>query len=125
MDKIVQLQAHHLDGMTEVVTGGNTKLNLFALYNNNSLQSVDASNMPALTTLQTYYSPNIQTINTTNSPNLNDFNGLDNKSLNNFVGLSENSKLQRFWASGSKIESYDFSKMTNLRDLNLANARVQ
>ena len=60
LDKIVQLQAHHLDGLTEVVTGGNTKLNLFALYNNNSLQSVDASNMPALTTLQTYYSPNIQ-----------------------------------------------------------------
>ena len=125
LDKITQLQAHHLDGMTEVVTGGNTKLNLFAVYNNNSLQSVDASNMPALTTLQTYYSPNIQTINTTNSPNLNDFNGLDNKSLNNFVGLSENSKLQRFWASGSKIESYDFSKMTNLRDLNLANASVK
>ena len=125
LDKITQLQTHHLDGMTEIVTGGNTKLNLFALYNNNSLQSVDASNMPALTTLQTYYSPNIQTINTTNSPNLNDFNGLDNKSLNNFVGLSENSKLQRFWASGSKIESYDFSKMTNLRDLNLANASVK
>ena len=125
LDKIVQLQAHHLDGMTEVVTGGNTKLNLFALYNNNSLQSVDASNMPSLTTLQTYYSPNIQTINTTNSPNLNDFNGLSNGSLQNFIGLSDNSKLQRFWASGSKIESYDFSKMTNLRDVNLASAAVK
>ena len=125
LDKITQLQAHHLDGMTEVVTGGNTKLNLFALYNNNSLQSVDASNMPALTTLQTYYSPNIQTINTTNSPNLNDFNGLSNGSLQNFIGLTDNSKLQRFWASGSKIESYDFSKMTNLRDVNLASAAVK
>ena len=125
LDKIVQLQAHHLDGMTEVVTGGNTKLNLFALYNNNSLQSVDASNMPALTTLQTYYSPNIQTINTTNSPNLNDFNGLSNGSLQNFIGLSDNSKLQRFWASGSKIESYDFSKMTNLSNVNLASAAVK
>ena len=125
LDKITQLQAHHLDGMTEVVTGGNTKLNLFAVYNNNSLQSVDASNMPALTTLQTYYSPNIQTINTTNSPNLNDFNGLSNGSLQNFIGLSDKSKLQRFWASGSKIESYDFSKMTNLRDLNLASAAVK
>ena len=125
LDKITQLQAHHLDGMTEVVTGGNTKLNLFALYNNNSLQSVDASNMPALTTLQTYYSPNIQTINTTNSPNLNDFNGLSNGSLQSFIGLSDNSKLQRFWASGSKIESYDFSKMTNLRDVNLASAAVK
>ena len=125
LDKITQLQAHHLDGMTEVVTGGNTKLNLFALYNNNSLQSVDASNMPALTTLQTYYSPNIQTINTTNSPNLNDFNGLSNGSLQNFIGLTDNSKLQRFWASGSKIESYDFSKMTNLSNVNLASAAVK
>ena len=125
LDKITQLQAHHLDGMTEVVTGGNTKLNLFALYNNNSLQLVDASNMPALTTLQTYYSPNIQTINTTNSPNLNDFNGLSNGSLQNFIGLSDNSKLQRFWASGSKIESYDFSKMTNLSNVNLASAAVK
>ena len=125
LDKITQLQTHHLDGMTEVVTGGNTKLNLFALYNNNSLQSVDASNMPALTTLQTYYSPNIQTINTTNSPNLNDFNGLSNGSLQSFIGLSDNSKLQRFWASGSRIESYDFSKMTNLSNVNLASAAVK
>ena len=125
LDKITQLQTHHLDGMTEIVTGGNTKLNLFALYNNNSLQSVDASNMPSLTTLQTYYSPNIQTINTTNSPNLNDFNGLSNGSLQNFIGLTDNSKLQRFWASGSKIESYDFSKMTNLRNVNLASAAVK
>ena len=125
LDKITQLQTHHLDGMTEIVTGGNTKLNLFALYNNNSLQSVDASNMPSLTTLQTYYSPNIQTINTTNSPNLNDFNGLSNGSLQSFIGLSDNSKLQRFWASGSKIESYDFSKMTNLSNVNLASAAVK
>ncbi len=125
LDKITQLQAHHLDGMTEVVTGGNTKLNLFAVYNNNSLQSVDASNMPSLATLQTYYSPNIQTINTTNSPNLNDFNGLSNGSLQSFIGLSDNSKLQRFWASGSKIESYDFSKMTNLKNVNLASAAVK
>ena len=125
LDKITQLQAHHLNGLTEVVTGGNTKLNLFALYNNNSLQSVDASNMPSLSTLQTYYSPNIQTINTTNSPNLNDFNGLSNGSLQNFIGLTDNSKLQRFWASGSKIESYDFSKMTNLSNVNLASAAVK
>ena len=125
LDKIVQLQAHDLNGLKEVVTGGNTKLNLFALYGNNSLESVDASNMPALTNLQTYYSSNIQTINTTNSPNLNNFNGISNSSLQNFIGLSENSKLQTFWASGSKIESYDFSKMTNLRDVNLASAAVK
>jgi len=125
LDKISQLQAHDLSGLKEVVTGGNTKLNLFALYGNSSLVSVDASNMPALTNLQTYYSSNIQTINTTNSPNLNNFNGISNSSLQNFIGLSENSKLQTFWASGSKIESYDFSKMTNLRDVNLASAAVK
>ena len=125
LDKIVQLQAHDLNGLKEVVTGGNTKLNLFALYGNNSLESVDASNMPALTNLQTYYSSNIQTINTTNSPNLSDFNGLSNGSLQSFIGLSDNSKLQRFWASGSKIESYDFSKMTNLSNVNLASAAVK
>ena len=125
LDKISQLQAHDLIGLKEVVTGGNTKLNLFALYGNKSLESVDASNMPALTNLQTYYSSNIQTINTTNSPNLNNFNGISNYSLQNFIGLSENSKLQRFWASGSKIESYDFSKMTNLSNVNLASAAVK
>ena len=125
LDKISQLQAHDLVGLKEVVTGGNTKLNLFALYGNKSLESVDASNMPALTNLQTYYSSNIKTINTTNSPNVSDFNGISNGSLQNFIGLSEQSKLQRFWASGSKIESYDFSKMTNLRDVNLASAAVK
>ena len=125
LDKISQLQAHDLSGLKEVVTGGNTKLNLFALYGNNSLESVDASNMPALTNLQTYYSSNIKTINTTNSPNLNNFNGISNNSLQNFIGLSENSKLQTFWASGSKIESYDFSKMTNLSKVNLASAAVK
>ena len=125
LDKISQLQAHDLSGLKEVVTGGNTKLNLFALYGNNSLESVDASNMPALTNLQTYYSSNIKTINTTNSPNLNNFNGISNYSLQNFIGLSDNSKLQTFWASGSKIESYDFSKMTNLSNVNLASAAVK
>ena len=91
LDKISQLQAHDLIGLKEVVTGGNTKLNLFALYGNKSLESVDASNMPALTNLQTYYSSNIKTINTTNSPNLNNFNGISNYSLQNFIVLSDNS----------------------------------
>ena len=125
LDKIAELQAHHLDGLKEVVTGNNTKLMELGLYENKSLESVDASNMPALTNLQTYYSSNIKTINTTNSPNVSDFNGISNGSLQNFIGLSEQSKLQKFWASGSKIESYDFSKMTNLRDVNLASAAVK
>jgi len=41
LDKISQLQAHDLVGLKEVVTGGNTKLNLFALYGNKALESVD------------------------------------------------------------------------------------
>ena len=125
LDKLQQLQAHDLNGLKEVVTGGNTNLNLFALYGNKALESVDASNMPSLTNLQTYYSSNIKTINTTNSPNLNNFNGISNSSLQDFIGLSENFKLQVFWASASKIESYDFSKMTNLRNVNLASAAVK
>ena len=125
LDKIAELQAQQMDGLKEVVTGNNTKLMALGLYKNKSLESVDASNMPSLTSLQTYYSSNIKTINTTNSPNLDDFNGLSNGSLQNFIGLSDNSKLQRFWASGSKIESYDFSKMTNLSNVNLASAAVK
>ena len=74
LDKIAELQAHHLDGLKEVVTGNNTKLMELGLYENKSLESVDASNMPALTTLKTYSSSNIKTINTTNSPNLKEVN---------------------------------------------------
>ena len=125
LDKIVQLQAHHLDGMTEVVTGGNTKLNLFALYNNNSLQSVDASNMPALTTLKTYSSSNIKTINTTNSPNLKEVNATSNSSLTAIIGLNGNRNLEALNAFQAKIESYDFSLQTKLRVINLTSSAAK
>ena len=125
LDQIKELSANYMDGLKKLTLGGNSKLVTLSSHHNKAIENIDASNMPSLTTLHTYYSPNIQTINTTNSPNLNDFNGLSNGSLQNFIGLSDNSKLQRFWASGSKIESYDFSKMTNLSNVNLASAAVK
>ena len=125
LDQIKELSANYMDGLKKLTLGGNSKLVTLSSHHNKAIENIDASNMPSLTTLHTYYSPNIQTINTTNSPNLNDFNGLSNGSLQNFIGLSDNSKLQRFWASGSKIESYDFSKMTNLKNVNLASAAVK
>ena len=125
LDQIKELSANYMDGLKKLTLGGNSKLVTLSSHHNKAIENIDASNMPSLTTLHTYYSSNIQTINTTNSPNLNDFNGLSNGSLQNFIGLSDNSKLQRFWASGSKIESYDFSKMTNLKNVNLASAAVK
>ena len=125
LDKITELSANYMDGLKNLTLEGNSKLQKLSAHHNKAIENIDASNLPSLTNLDTYYSSNIKTINTTNSPNLNDFNGLSNGSLQSFIGLSDNSKLQRFWASGSKIESYDFSKMTNLRNVNLASAAVK
>ena len=125
LDKITELSANYMDGLKNLTLEGNSKLQKLSAHHNKAIENIDASNLPSLINLDTYYSSNIKTINTTNSPNLNDFNGLSNGSLQSFIGLSDNSKLQRFWASGSKIESYDFSKMTNLRNVNLASAAVK
>ena len=125
LDKITELSANYMDGLKKLTLEGNSKLQKLSAHHSKAIENIDASNLPSLINLDTYYSSNIKTINTTNSPNLNDFNGLSNGSLQSFIGLSDNSKLQRFWASGSKIESYDFSKMTNLRNVNLASAAVK
>ena len=125
LDKITELSANYMNGLKNLTLEGNSKLQKLSAHHNKAIENIDASNLPSLINLDTYYSSNIKTINTTNSPNLNNFNGISNGSLQNFIGLSENSKLQVFWASGSKIESYDFSKMTNLRDINLASAKVK
>ena len=125
LDKITELSANYMDGLKNLTLEGNSKLQKLSAHHNKAIENIDASNLPSLINLDTYYSSNIKTINTTNSPNLNNFNGISNGSLQNFIGLSENSKLQVFWASGSKIESYDFSKMTNLKNVNLASAAVK
>ena len=125
LDKIAELQAHHLDGLKEVVTGNNTKLTALGLYENKSLESVDASNMPALTNLQTYYSSNIKTINTTNSPKLKVLNASSNSSLTAVIGLEGNRDLESFTAFRAKIESYDFSLQTKLKAINLTSSAAK
>ena len=125
LDKIAELQAHHLDGLKEVVTGNNTKLTALGLYENKSLESVDASNMPALTNLQTYYSSNIKTINTTNSPKLKVLNASSNSSLTAVIGLEGNRDLESFTAFRAKIESYDFSLQTKLKVINLTSSAAK
>ena len=125
LDKIAELQAHHLNGLKEVVTGNNTKLTELGLYENKSLESVDASNMPSLTTLKTYYSSNIKTINTTNSPNLKEVNATSNSSLTAIIGLDGNRNLEVLNAFRAKIESYDFSLQTKLRVINLTSSAAK
>ena len=125
LDKIAELQAHHLDGLKEVVTGNNTKLMALGLYENKSLESVDASNMPTLTTLKTYSSSNIKTINTTNSPNLKEVNATSNSSLTAIIGLDGNRNLEVLNAFQAKIESYDFSLQTKLKVINLTSSAAK
>ena len=125
LDKITELSANYMDGLKKLTLEGNSKLQKLSAHHSKAIENIDASNLPSLINLDTYYSSKIKTINTTNSPNLNNFNGASNDNLKNFIGLSENTQLENFTASSSKIESYDFSKMTKLRNLNLAFAAVK
>ena len=125
LDKIAELQAHHLNGLKEVVTGNNTKLTALGLYENKNLESVDASNMPALINIQTYSSSNIKTINTTNSPKLKVLNASSNSSLTAVIGLDGNRDLESFTAFQAKIESYDFSLQTKLKVINLTSSAAK
>ncbi len=125
LDKITILSANYMDGLKKLTLEGNSKLQILSSHHNKAIEAIDASNLPSLINLDTYYSPNLKTINTTNSPKFSNFNGASNNNLNNFIGLSENTQLENFTASYSKIESYDFSKMTKLRNLNLAYTAVK
>ena len=125
LDKITILSANYMDGLKKLTLEGNSKLQILSSHHNKAIEAIDASNLPSLINLDTYYSPNLKNINTTNSPKFSNFNGASNNNLNNFIGLSENTQLGNFTASYSKIESYDFSKMTKLRNLNLAYAAVK
>ncbi len=125
LDKLVAFHAHHMDNLTEVTIGNNPKLWHLSLYDDKLLEKVDASNLPALTNLNIYSNPKMTSANTTNSPNIKNINALYSKSLTNIDGLSENTELEVFWAAHSKIESYDFSKMTKLRNVNLASSAVK
>ena len=119
------LSAHQLDGLTEAKVGNNPKMTSLALYNNKLLTKIDASNLPALTTLQAYNNGELTNINTLNSPKIQNINISATGKLTQIEGLSDKDQLENFVAWGNKIESYDFSKMTKLKSINLIGSPVK
>ena len=119
------LSAHHMDGLTEAKVGNNPQMTALALYNNKLLTKIDASNLPALTTLQAYNNGELTNINTLNSPKINSINISATGKLTQIEGLSDKDQLENFVAWGNKIESYDFSKMTKLKSINLIGSQVK
>ena len=119
------LSAHHMDGLTEAKVGNNPQMTILALYNNKLLTKIDASNLPALTTLQAYNNGELTNINTLNSPKIQTIDISNTGKLTNIEGLSDKDQLEKFVAWGNKIESYDFSKMTKLKSINLIGSPVK
>ena len=119
------LSAHQLDGLTEAKVGNNPQMTILALYNNKLLTKIDASNLPALTTLQAYNNGELTNINTLNSPKIQTIDISNTKKLTQIEGLSDKDQLEKFVAWSNKIESYDFSKMTKLKSINLIGSPVK
>ena len=119
------LSAHHMDRLTEAKVGNNPQMTILALYNNKLLTKIDASNLPALATLQAYNNGELTNINTLNSPKIQTIDISNTGKLTNIEGLSDKDQLEKFVAWGNKIESYDFSKMTKLKSINLAGSPVK
>ena len=119
------LSAHHLDGLTEAKVGNNPQMTILALYNNKLLTKIDASNLPALETLQAYNNGELTNINTLNSPKIQTIDISNTKKLTQIEGLSDKDQLEKFVAWSNKIESYDFSKMTKLKSINLIGSPVK
>ena len=119
------LSAHHMDGLTEAKVGNNPQMTILALYNNKLLTKIDASNLPALTTLQAYNNGELTNINTLNSPKINFIDISATGKLTQIEGLSDKDQLEKLVAWGNKIESYDFSKMTKLKSINLIGSPVK
>jgi leucine rich repeat protein len=119
------LSAHHMDGLTEAKVGNNPQMTILALYNNKLLTKIDASNLPALAILQAYNNGELTNINTLNSPKIQTIDISNTGKLTNIEGLSDKDQLEKFVAWGNKIESYDFSKMTKLKSINLIGSPVK
>ena len=119
------LSAHHMDGLTEAKVGNNPQMTILALYNNKQLTKIDASNLPALTTLQAYNNGELTNINTLNSPKIQNIDISATGKLTQIEGLSDKDQLEKFVAWSNKIESYDFSKMTKLKSINLIGSPVK
>ena len=119
------LSAHQLDGLTEAKVGNNPQMTILALYNNKLLTKIDASNLPALTTLQAYNNGELTNINTLNSPKIQSIDTKLDSKLTQIEGLSDKDQLEKLIAWGNKIETYDFSKMTKLKSIELIGASVK
>ena len=119
------LSAHHMDGLTEAKVGNNPQMTILALYNNKLLTKIDASNLPALITLQAYNNGELTNINTLNSPKIQNIDISATGKLTQIEGLSDKDQLEKLIAWGNKIESYDFSKMTKLKSINLIGSPVK
>ena len=119
------LSAHHMDGLTEAKVGNNPQMTILALYNNKLLTKIDASNLPALTILQAYNNGELTNINTLNSPKIQNIDISNTGKLTQIDGLSDKDQLEKFVAWGNKIETYDFSKMTKLKSINLLGSQVK
>ena len=119
------LSAHHMDGLTEAKVGNNPQMTILALYNNKLLTKIDASNLPALAILQAYNNGELTNINTLNSPKIQTIDISNTGKLTNIEGLSDKDQLEKLVAWGNKIESYDFSKMTKLKSINLIGSPVK
>ena len=119
------LSAHHMDGLTEAKVGNNPQMTILALYNNKLLTKIDASNLPALAILKAYNNGELTNINTLNSPKIQTIDISNTGKLTNIEGLSDKDQLEKFVAWGNKIESYDFSKMTKLKSINLIGSPVK
>ena len=60
-----------------------------------------------------------------NSPKIQTIDISATGKLTNIEGLSDKDQLEKFVAWGNKIESYDFSKMTKLKSINLIGSPVK
>ena len=125
LDKLTQFTAINLDNLTEVTVKGNSKLETISVHHNAKLQGLDASNLPELKRIETYYSGKVEYIKTEGSPKLLYVNAVSNNSLKSFPNLSENKEIVEFLASGSQLESLDFSNQTKLKSVNLASAKTK
>ena len=125
LDKLTQFTATYLDNLTEVTVKGNSKLEAISVYYNAKLQGLDASNLPELKHIKTFYSPKVEYIKTEGSPKLLNVNASSNVSLKSFPNLSENKEIVEFLASGSQLESLDFSNQTKLKTINLTSAKTK
>ena len=125
LDKLTQFTAINLDNLTEVTVKGNSKLETISVHHNAKLQGLDASNLPELKRIETYYSGKVEYIKTEGSPKLLYVNAVSNGSLKSFPNLSENKEIVEFLASGSQLESLDFSNQTKLKTINLTSAKTK